>query len=343
VEELLPKDNENVPLFDPGPLKPSEPEGFTPDQMIVCKKCNRRSPPTRANCIYCATPFAFEVNAAELRKPILQTVEPGEPGYSNIVTPGASTEADTKGVAALLKLGNEQVCKILTSDLPLPIARVSSLDEARLIESRLNDLRVSTFIVADNDLRVEELPSLRVRAAEFDEARLACFQVTTNQSWTIPWTSLRLLVKGRMTVKSLASTERKASGKENEIVDTSETQTDEAVVEIYAAGHQSSFRIAASSFDFSCLGKEKSLLANENFENFLQLMLKRAPSATLDDSYKQVRQLLELVWPLEKRTESKGWRRERIGRVTYGAITQVNNQLQFARYSRLRDYLYQRH
>lgn len=149
-----------------------------------------------------------------------------------------------------------------------------------------------------------------------------------------------MLVKGRLTVKSLASTERRGSGRENEIVDATETQTDEAVVEIFTDENRSSFRISANSFDFSCLGASKGLLANENFERLLQLILQYAPTATLDDSYKQVRQLLEFAWPVEKKTESKGWRRERIGKVTYGAVTEVTNQLQFSRYTRLRYYLY---
>ena len=342
MEELLPKDNENIPLFDTGPLKPSEPQGFSPDQMIVCEKCGRRNPPTRVNCLYCAAPFVFDVKTAELRTPTLQPVEAGNFGYNNILIPDASIDSDIAKVASLLKMTEEQLIRILGSELPLPIARVSSFDEARLIEARLQELGLSTFIVGDNDLKVEDLPPVRVRSAELEEAKLTLHQVTTNQSWVIPWSNLQMLVKGRLTVKSLASTERKGSGKENEIVDASETQTDEAVVEILADENQSSFRISANGFDFSCLGASKGLLANENFERLLQMILQYAPSTNLDDSYKQVRQPLEFVWPVEKKTESKGWRRERIGKVTYGAVTEVSNQLQFSRYARLRYYLYRK-
>jgi hypothetical protein len=82
-------------------------------------------------------------------------------------------------------------------------------------------------------------------------------------------------------------------------------------------------------------------LANDNFKALIQVILDHAPSAVLDDTYKFARHTLDLVWPSEKRTESQGWRRERLGKITFGALTEVSNERQFSRYSRLRHYLRQ--
>ena len=338
----MPKDNEKIPQFDPGPLKPSEPQGFAPHEMVVCEKCNRSNPPTRANCLYCAFPFAFDATATDLRRPSLRPMEDGELGYCNVVIPAAPVNYDVVAeVGSLLKLPNEPITKILGGTLPLPLTRIASFDEAKLIETRLQQLNISTFIIADRDLRVDEDRPVRVRAAEFSDDSLTLYQVTTDEHWEIPWADITLLVTARLTIKNLVSSERRASRGDTEIVDATETQTDEAVVEIYVHSRQSSFRIAANGFDFSCLGKRKQLLVNENFQQLLKLVLERAPSAKLDDSYKSARAALEQVWPTERRTESQGWRRAGLGKMTFGSVTQVSNDKQFSRYSRFRHYLLQ--
>jgi hypothetical protein len=58
-----------------------------------------------------------------------------------------------------------------------------------------------------------------------------------------------------------------------------------------------------------------------------------------DDSYARVRQSLGVVWPLERQTESRGWRRGSIGRYSTEVVTTSDNERQFTRYSRLRHHL----
>jgi hypothetical protein len=111
------------------------------------------------------------------------------------------------------------------------------------------------------------------------------------------------------------------------------------MIDLYSQGSQSSFRIASHSFDFSCLKEKKGLLATDNFSCLVKVIAENARAATLDDSYKSVRQFLESVWPSERQTESAGWRRERFGRYTIGSKMELNNDKQFTRYSRLRNYL----
>ncbi|HUS11121.1 MAG TPA: hypothetical protein VMZ30_11710, partial [Pyrinomonadaceae bacterium] len=109
--------------------------------------------------------------------------------------------------------------------------------------------------------------------------------------------------------------------------------------DVYTRQQSTSYRIAANSFDFSCLGPSKGLLASNNISTLVQLFRQRAPQARHDDSFNSLRKSLEAVWPSEQQTASSGWRRERPGKYNVGSITGVNNEMQFLRYSKLRYHL----
>jgi hypothetical protein len=68
----------------------------------------------------------------------------------------------------------------------------------------------------------------------------------------------------------------------------------------------------------------------------VQFFRDQAPQAAYDDSFDSVRKALEIVWPAEQQNESSGWRRERPGKYSVGSATELNNEMQFLRYSRLR-------
>jgi hypothetical protein len=126
---------------------------------------------------------------------------------------------------------------------------------------------------------------------------------------------------------------------ENELLDASEFFTDEPVIDIYLSTHSETWRVSASSFDFSCLGSEKALIVNENIARLQRSLVAKAMNATLDDSYGRLRPVLDLVWSPEQETKSSGWRRERPGKLSFGTATINSNERQFTRYSRLRYYL----
>ena len=110
------------------------------------------------------------------------------------------------------------------------------------------------------------------------------------------------------------------------------------MIDIYLSTHSETWRVSASGFDFSCLGAEKALVANENLVRLQRRLLAHATNARLDDSYNRLRPLLDLVWGPEQETKSGGWRRERPGRLSLGMATINSNESQFTRYSRLRHY-----
>ncbi|MCA1558250.1 MAG: hypothetical protein LC731_06900, partial [Acidobacteria bacterium] len=96
------------------------------------------------------------------------------------------------------------------------------------------------------------------------------------------------------------------------------------------------WRVASDSFDFSCLAERKGLIAAQNFATLIEVLRERSPNMHVDDSYNRLRHALAPVWPPEERTESKGLRRERPGRLNVEAVMTSDNEMQFTRYSRLR-------
>ena len=171
----------------------------------------------------------------------------------------------------------------------------------------------------------------------FDDTSLTINQA--GAATDISWGDIVLILTGRLFETRLEIKERMTRKSENEILDTSEFFRDEYVIDFYTAAHSSTWRVGASGFDFSCLGREKALVVNENMGKLQALMIEKATNAKVDDSYARVRNLLELVWTTEPETQSSGWRRERPGKLSVGVSTIKSNETQFTRYSRLRYYL----
>ncbi len=231
--------------------------------------------------------------------------------------------------------------RIVSSNQALPLARSATRDEAALVQRRLKGCGIETDIIADVNLATEGAGPLRVRAAEIDDAVLKVYERQGAQPIELLWSEILLLVSGRLTVQRVESREEKASRKENRLLDSSEFFSDETVLDFYTPSNKS-FRIMAKSFDFSCLGQKKGLLAEQNMSTLLRSFREKAGNATWDDSFNSVRKELELVWPSERRAESAGWRRDRPGKITKGSVTEINNEAQFQKYSRLRHHLISR-
>ncbi|HEY2963076.1 MAG TPA: hypothetical protein VGJ37_11710 [Pyrinomonadaceae bacterium] len=327
----MPKDNENIRLPLLGPIEPSEPQGFTPAQMIRCEECLRANPPTRVNCMYCNVPLPVTESSARLRKPILRPVEKHESGYNMVVLPrdeALSGEAISEA-AALLKLKEPELKRILDQGRPLPLARTASREEAELILDRLQELGFRVVILRD------EGAVKRIRSLLLGECELVINPGNAKDEVVLPWSSILLLVPARLIEKRVEVKEMKSRRAENEIIDTSELFSDEAVLDLYLSTHSETWRIGAHGFDFSCLESEKTLLANENIARLQRCLLAKATNAHCDDSYNRLRPVLDLVWSPEQETRSSGWRRERPGKLSIGMATIRSNESQFTRYSRL--------
>ena len=331
----MPKDNENIRLPLLGPVEPSEPQGFSPDQMIRCEECLRANPPTRINCLYCNVPLPATEASARLRKPILRKPEKHQLGYNTIVLPNAETySAEAVGdAAALLKLSEDEVQRILNERVPLPLARTASREEAKLVSDRLQSLGFEVVTLVDEGF------VRRVRSIVFDELRFVVNAGQTKDELEDLWSNIVLVVPARLIAQRVEVKELKSRRAEGQILDTSEFFSDEVVIDFYTTSNSETWRISAGSFDFSCLGADKALIANENIARLQRWLVSKAPNARLDESYNRLRPALDLVWGPEQETQSSGWRRERPGKLSVGMATIKSNESQFTRYSRLLYYL----
>jgi len=340
LEELLPKDNENIPFL--GPVEPSEPLGFSAEQMIRCEECLRANPPTRVSCLYCVAPLPLTETSKHLRKPVLRPPDKHQLAYNNILLPsdGPVTEAVIGAAATLLKLTLANVQGLLSQNVPLPVARTASREEAELVCDRLSELALKCLTLSDEELGLSYSDNAvkRVRTMNFDERYLTIYQAGAAEGVAVLWGDVILILPARLFETTLEIKERLSRKTEKEIVDTSEFSRDEAVIDLYTAQHSATWRIGASGFDFSCLGSEKTLVANENIGKLQRLLLDRAMNAQFDDSYRRVRTLLEHAWGTQQKMQSSGWRRERPGKLSVHSATTKSNESQFTRYSRLRYY-----
>jgi len=340
LEDVLPKDNENIRLPFTGPIEPSEPQGFAPDQMIRCDECLRANPPTRVACFYCSAALPKTDASARLRKPVLRPPEKHQTAYNNILLP-SDTDPSEEAIAEaadLLKLSAENVKRILAERMPLPVACTASREEAELVFERLRDAGLQTITLSDDELGGSEMSVRRIKSMAVDDDLVVLQQAGTRGQTEIRWRDVVLIVTGRLFVKRVEIEERKTRRAENEIVRTSEFASDEAVIDFYTTTHPQTLRITANGFDFSCLGNQKTLIANENIQRLQQMIAANAPHARVDDSYKRLRHTLDLVWGSQQETQASGWRRERPGKLHVGLATINSNEAQFTRYSRLRRY-----
>ena len=335
----MPKDNENIPFL--GPIEPSEPQGFSAEQMIRCEECLRANPPTRVSCLYCGAPLPVTESSARLRKPVLRQPEKHQPGYNNILIPPDRTVSDEAitAAAALVKLSPENVQALLSLSVPMPLARTASREEAELVTERLRDTGLTCITLSDGDLGLSFSDNTlkRVRAMRFDGVFLT-IQLAGGEEIEVPWSDVILIVPGRLVETRVEITERLTRKPEKELLDTSEFFRDETVIDFYTAKHRFTWRVGASGFDFSCLENEKALIASENIERLQRMLVARAVNAQFDDSYPRVRNLLELAWGTQQENQSSGWRRSAPGKLSVGLSTTKSNETQFTRYSRLRYY-----
>lgn len=330
----MPKDNENIRLPLIGPVEPSEPQGFTPDQMITCDECLRANPPTRINCLYCSVPLPITESSVRLRKPILRRPEKHQLGYNTIYLPSKAISVDAiREAAGLLKLKEPDLARILGEGIPLPLARTASREEAELIVDRLQGLGFGIVTLVDEGV------VRRVKSMAFDESQLMINVGHPKDEVAVPWSNIVLLVPARLIEKRVEVKEVKSRRAENEILNTSEFFSDQPVIDIYLSTSSETWRVSASGFDFSCLGSDKALVANENLIRLQRRLVAKATNARLDDSYNRLRPLLDLVWGPEQETKSSGWRRERPGKLSLGMATINSNESQFTRYSRLLYYV----
>lgn len=330
-ENLLPEAGEGA--------RSEEPRPFSHDEMVTCQECLRSNPPTRSNCLYCGLKLPQTAAGARGRL-ALRRPENWEEGYNLILAERAQpSEQLLREVAALLRLEREEVTRILDAAAePLPLARVDSQEEAGLLGERLRACGLSVLVISDRDLMIKDENRRRVRAFDFEDDYLVAYATGSGEVWRAPWTDLLLMITGRLVTRRVEMDERRKGGA-SEVIEAREMTGDLLLLDLYTAARDGGWRLASDSFDFSCLGERKALVASQNFASLIEVLRERAPRMMVDAAYNRLRQALAPVWPPEERRESGGLRRERPGRFNVEAVMTSDNETQFTLYSRLRHLL----
>jgi hypothetical protein len=326
-------DNEDLQLpFDISDLAPSE-RGWKLEEIVACQECLRPNAPTRTSCLYCGLPLPI-LDTKIVRKPSLRPLEQWEKGFSVVLMPSdREIEDETiNELSSLLRLEALSFKNIVGAKEPLPVACVASLEEAKLIEDILRKSDLEARIFSDYDLSTDSLPK-RIKRVEFKDQAIVVWSIG-EENITIPTSSLICMVEGTILTNSTELTESRKRGKESQIVNKLEIGTDEAVLDIYSIQLDTNLRISMKSFDYSSLGERKGLVVAENFKILLRLLCEHAPHATYKSSYKKVKNLLRLAWPMYQSSSAVGVKREK---ALFASRTLMvsNNELQFTRYSRM--------
>jgi len=263
-----------------------------------------------------------------------------ENGYYIVLAPSQECRLDESSLAeaaSSLRLKVTELNRIINFAQPLPLTRMATLNEATTIANTLRALGIESMTVPNEDLHLGVAPK-KIRALELTDSSLIAIPVGGTAGISARWDDVILLVAGRLLSNRMEVEERRRRGR-NQTVDTRQLSSDESVIDLYTKTDEVNWRTNASSFDFSCLGSTKSVTAFANFTRLIKLLRERATNAQFDESYVQLRQALAIVWPLGQETKKGEWRRSRAGKFNMATVTRTDNEAQFTRYSRLRQYL----
>lgn len=317
-------------------LVEAEITAFKPEEMNACRKCQRTNPPTRLKCFYCGAEIEIDETNSSFLKPKLRKLEIWEKGFNLIYQPQISEAEETKiaEMAKMLRLENAGLQKMLTMNKTLPLARAESEKEAEIAQKRLAEFGLKTIILSDETLAIEK-PAHRLRGIEFFDDKLMLILFNQDEIVEIPNKELALIVTGAIFERKIEATERHNKKGDNTILQTTETASDETVIDIYSRENSIGYRILEKGFDFSCLEAEKGMLAKDNLKKLVQKLREVAPTAKFVDDYLQMRENLANIWEVENKSDSKGVKREGMGKFSLGNLSIASNLSQFTKYSRL--------
>lgn len=313
------------------------PPGFSPAEMPACPKCGKPNAPTRVSCLYCGSALENLSAGGDARRLDLTQPEPHENGFSVIILPGAIGEV--RSAAAVLGRSVEEVGQIVATGIPLPVARLRSMELASMLGGHLTNFGFRCATVADTELDVKA-PPRRIRGIEFMTDRLRMFDFNTTAVFEAAVDDVRLLVAGRHAVSRSTTSERLKRGKDDsKKPEESKEQRDEKLLDVYVMGDERGFRIRTSGFDFSCLGETKTIFAAENIDLLAERIAELRAGIVLDTGYDGLRDLLDPVWEPDFHREAQGLHRSGLGRLSRQASDVFDNLNQFTKYSRMRNHL----
>lgn len=314
--------NEEIETVDGIALRSEKPEFDTAD-LVDCGKCGRSNAPNRAECLYCGS--SLGLNAAGTAELKLREVEPWEKAFNVVLIGGNAIDGMTG-------FDPEMVKRAARSGPPIPIKRVATAEAAATVNERSAGAGIECVIVSDEDLAADRPPTrLRSLCSTGDRFQLTTFN--TNEDLEFPAGSLELIVVGR-SIEERAEQTLKKKRKSVKEVDGRNLSKDSVLMDLYFSGDSIGFRISESGFDFSVLIERKTMLAGENMKRLVEMLKEANPSMFVSQDYVEKRDILNEVWPLTVRNDSKGIQRVGMS-VSFAKAEVVSNIEQFTKYSRL--------
>ena len=304
--------NENT--FDPAIQ--SENIAFSPDEMATCGKCGRKNAPDRPSCIYCGERLAAGVESlAEGR-----AAEDWEPAFNVIITGGGTATHELANAASVHGVG-------------LPFARLAESQDADATAAELGERGISVRVVPDSLLAVE-WPPVRLSSIEFGDRELRFADRNTGEVTVSAIADIALVVIGILFSSRVDTMEKRKRGADAKRLDESTATDHEPVIDIYVAGDARGFRVSCNGFDFRCLGDEMTMFAAKNMTLLVEHLRRVLPDAKFVECYRELRPLLETVWPTTIRREAQGIVRSGLGQKGFGRSEISSNAEQFDRFSR---------
>ncbi len=312
----------------------SENIGFKPEEMKACAKCGKSNPPTRSKCFYCSKDLEINAHGTPSAKLNIRVLENWEKGFNVIYLPEkAKGKPDVSTAARFLSMEADSLKQVIEAKSVIPLARLALLDEASAAVQFLGRLGMECSVIGDDLLESDRLP-VRLRGLKFDGDNLILTIFNTNDEVSFRRHDILLLVTGALIEAKIEVVEKRKK-KESSVVLETQTLSDGGLIDFYASGDSIGYRIPFSGFDFSCLGADKVLLAAENIRRLAEVLRTFAPSAKFVGDYLMVRQMLNTVWPIERRKDSSGPQGSGFGGKDFTKIESSNNLRQFTKYSRL--------
>ncbi len=337
--------NKNDKNFDPSewlndlPVQ-NEIAAYPTDELLVCKKCGRKSPPNRAKCFYCSEKFDLREISTDFIKPNLRKLESWENGFNLIYLANRQgfNETQLREISNLLNVEKDFIQKLVELKEPLPIVRLESNRDAEIIRENLLKKSFETSIISDVILDLK-IPLKRLRKIDFEDEKLKITLFNTAEIIETRREDVSLIISGSIYQKKTETVEKRVKSKETKTLSIDETATDEKIIDIYTKHDKIGYRILTSGFDYSWLGNSMSFLAFENIGKVFEKLKEFALDAKTSENYNRIRHILGEVWEIEEINDSRGISKKGIGNINLNKTAISTNLAQFTKYSRFRRYL----
>lgn len=316
-------------------LIPTEhPSGFAPGDLIECRKCGRKNPPDRTGCLYCGRDFEAGLLNSKMGRISYKRPEPWEDGFSLVFAGDSKPDSLDLSVACdLLRVKESSLKDALSIGSPIPLIYLRSLNEARLLASRLSEGGFNCAVVGD-DLLQSSTPPTRLRAISFDQEKAVFVDFNTLKQFDIDLGERVLIVIGSIIRRS---TELSGKLKKRALTTPNEVHSisDETVIDLYPESDVFGFRLRASGFDFSGLGDRMKQFASANVAQMLDQLRVQFRSAVFIDGFRAASPFIADIWPPGEIQQASEVSRGTLGGVQKRSLTVSDNTKQFTKYSRL--------